>query len=69
MQTSGLECYSHGHISMNNVSASWSTEKVTLNEIDLNIDKGKLYAVIGSVGAGKVYFNCIISIKFNIQII
>lgn len=45
-------------IKLDNVSASWSKSKknedMTIKKMSLNLEKGKLYAIIGSVGAGKV---------------
>ena len=43
-------------IRLNNVSAQWSKEETTLSDVNLEVQKGKLVAVIGSVGAGKVHF-------------
>lgn len=45
------------NIVMKNVSASWTTNAIanTLHNINIEIQPGKLYAVVGSVGAGKVY--------------
>jgi len=44
-------------ILMKNVSASWTTTKIvnTLHNINIQIKDKKLYAIIGPVGAGKVY--------------
>lgn len=42
-------------IQIQDVSASWSDKgTVTLRNINLSVPKGKLCAIIGSVGSGKV---------------
>lgn len=42
-------------LEMTNVSAKWSENSdLTLNKIDLTAPKGKLVAVVGPVGSGKV---------------
>lgn len=47
-------------IKLNKVSASWTAEEnsadMTLKNISMRIRKGKLCAVIGPVGSGKVRF-------------
>lgn len=42
---------------MKNVSASWTNSAIvnTLHNINIQIGAGKLYAVVGAVGAGKVH--------------
>ncbi|XP_041974686.1 ATP-binding cassette sub-family C member 4 isoform X2 [Aricia agestis] len=40
-------------ISIQNVSARWTDDAVTLKNINITIPKGKLCAIIGSVGSGK----------------
>lgn len=38
-----------------NVSASWTDDgPATLNQLNITVPKGKLCAIIGSVGSGKV---------------
>lgn len=48
-------------IDITNASAKWiqSQPDTTLNNIDLSIKPGQLVAIIGAVGAGKVYKNFI----------
>ncbi|XP_076240264.1 ATP-binding cassette sub-family C member 4 [Calliopsis andreniformis] len=47
-----------GSIVMKGVSASWSENTIvtTLQDINIHIQPGKLYAIVGSVGAGKTSF-------------
>lgn len=57
-------------IEVNDVCASWddeSTEK-TLEKINLKIKPGQLYAIIGPVGAGKVFENVFAQNKSLISI-
>lgn len=44
---------------LSNVTAKWAADQTynTLDNINLTAEPGGLVAVIGSVGAGKVYFN------------
>ncbi len=42
-----------GHIEFKNVSYSYDTEKEVLNNIDLKIEKGKTFALVGPSGGGK----------------
>lgn len=44
-------------ILMKDVNASWTTNTIvnTLHDINIQIETGKLYVIVGSVGAGKVY--------------
>ena len=43
---------------MNNITAKWdlTSQETTLQDIDLSVEKGKLYVVIGMVGSGKSSF-------------
>lgn len=42
-------------VEINEVSASWEDSSLeTLNEIDIKIQSGKLCAIVGPVGGGKV---------------
>lgn len=44
-------------ILIQNVSASWTEDgPITLRNINITVPKGKLCAIIGSVGSGKVIF-------------
>ncbi|XP_012146800.2 ATP-binding cassette subfamily C member 4 [Megachile rotundata] len=47
-----------GSIIMKNITASWSDNAIvnTLHDINVKIEPGKLYAVVGLVGAGKSSF-------------
>ncbi|XP_043265995.1 ATP-binding cassette subfamily C member 4-like [Colletes gigas] len=47
-----------GSISMKSVTATWNENSIvnTLHDISIHIEPGKLYAVVGSVGAGKSSF-------------
>lgn len=42
---------------MKNVNASWATTTIvnTLHNINMQIKTGKLYVIVGPIGAGKVY--------------
>lgn len=53
---------------MRNVNASWTTTAIvnTLHNINIEIGTGKLYVIVGSIGAGKVYIFCIIYIYIYI---
>ena len=42
-----------GHIEFKNVSYSYNTDKEVLNNIDLKIEKGKTFALVGPSGGGK----------------
>ena len=42
-----------GHIELRNVTYSYDDEKEVLNDVSLNIEKGKTYALVGSSGGGK----------------
>lgn len=45
-------------IMIQNITASWTEDgPVTLKNINISIPKGKLCAIIGSVGSGKVYIS------------
>lgn len=46
----------NGSIIMKNITASWTENTITntLHGINIQIEPGKLYAIVGSVGAGKV---------------
>lgn len=46
---------------MKNVNASWTTTAIvnTLHNINVQIKTGKLYVIVGSIGAGKVYVVCV----------
>ena len=46
-------CQVQGHIEFRNVYYSYDSEKGVLNGIDLNIEKGKTYALVGPSGGGK----------------
>lgn len=43
-------------IMIKNVSASWTSNAIvnTLHNINIKLETGKLYAIVGPVGAGKV---------------
>ena len=43
---------------MKNITASWTENTIanTLHDINVQIEPGKLYAIVGSVGAGKVIY-------------
>jgi len=58
------------NIVMKNVSASWTTNVIvnTLHNISIQVKPGKLYAVVGSVGAGKVYIYISIYIYIYVYI-
>lgn len=45
-----------GTILISNATAKWSPDQTenTLNDIELSVDSGRLAAIIGSVGSGKV---------------
>ncbi|XP_031366798.1 multidrug resistance-associated protein 4-like isoform X2 [Apis dorsata] len=47
-----------GNIIMKNITASWTENTIanTLHDINVEIESGKLYAIVGSVGAGKSSF-------------
>ncbi|XP_071865797.1 ATP-binding cassette sub-family C member 4 isoform X2 [Bombus fervidus] len=47
-----------GSIMMKNITASWTENTIanTLHDINVQIEPGKLYAIVGSVGAGKSSF-------------
>ncbi|KAG6794912.1 multidrug resistance-associated protein 4 [Apis mellifera caucasica] len=47
-----------GNIIMKNITASWTENTIanTLHDINVQIESGKLYAIVGSVGAGKSSF-------------
>lgn len=47
-----------GSIMMKNITASWTENTIanTLHDINVQIEPGKLYAIVGSVGAGKVIY-------------
>ncbi|XP_045455226.1 ATP-binding cassette sub-family C member 4-like [Melitaea cinxia] len=52
--TSSIPVHSDIGLSIQNVNANWTEDgPVTLRNINLNIPKGKLCAIIGSVGSGK----------------
>ena len=44
-------------IAIKGVSASWSKKMITntLNDISFTVPQNKLYAIVGPVGAGKVF--------------
>ncbi len=42
-----------GHIELRNVTYSYDDEKEVLNDVTLNIEKGKTYALVGASGGGK----------------
>lgn len=44
-------------IEVNNVTASWTSDHCSIKELSFQVPKGKLCAIIGSVGAGKVTSN------------
>lgn len=43
---------------MKNITASWTENTIanTLHDINVHMESGKLYAIVGSVGAGKVIY-------------
>lgn len=43
---------------MKNITASWTENTIanTLHNISIQIEPGKLYAIVGLVGAGKVIY-------------
>ncbi|XP_076758535.1 ATP-binding cassette subfamily C member 4 isoform X2 [Xylocopa sonorina] len=47
-----------GSVIMKNITASWTENSIsnTLHDINIQIESGKLYAVVGPVGAGKSSF-------------
>lgn len=45
-------------VEIENVTASWNSEKETLRNISLKVPKGKLCIIAGPVGSGKVSFHC-----------
>lgn len=47
-----------GNIIMKNITASWTENTIanTLHGINVQIESHKLYAIVGSVGAGKVIY-------------
>ncbi|XP_076166864.1 ATP-binding cassette sub-family C member 4 [Ptiloglossa arizonensis] len=47
-----------GSITMKSIAASWTETAIvsTLHDINIHVEPGKLYAVVGSVGAGKSSF-------------
>lgn len=53
-------------ILIRDVSASWENDlkHKTLEHIDLNIEPGKLYAIVGSFGSGKVFIEFMTSINY-----
>lgn len=58
--TSTIPVHSDIGISIQNINANWTEDgPVTLRNINLNIPKGKLCAIIGSVGSGKVLYICV----------
>ena len=48
----------NGSIIMKNITASWTDSAIvnTLHDVNVQIEAGKLYAIVGSVGAGKSSF-------------
>lgn len=54
--TNGVEgsAYNIGKIVISNASARWTDNDKSLDDINLTITPGRLYAIIGPVGAGKV---------------
>lgn len=42
-----------GHIELRNVTYSYDDEKEVLNDVSLDIEKGKTYALVGASGGGK----------------
>lgn len=48
----------NGSIIMKNITASWTENTIanTLHNISIQIEPGKLYAIVGLVGAGKVIY-------------
>lgn len=58
MHDSNLEAEANGElaVNINNVKASWTSDKsaLSLDGVNVQIPKGKLCAFIGSVGSGKV---------------
>lgn len=61
-------------ILISDVSASWENDsnRKTLQHIQLKIQPGKLYAIVGSVGCGKVFIKFMtknpIKIVFNLSL-
>lgn len=55
------ECLNSFGIVISNASAKWTNTQTcnTLKNINLNIKPGRLVAIIGPVGAGKVHKICI----------
>jgi len=55
------ECLNSFGIVISNASAMWTDNQTcnTLKNINLNIEPGRLVAIIGPVGAGKVHKICI----------
>lgn len=41
-------------IVVKHITAAWTNIEDTLTDISFSIEKGKLYAIIGSIGSGKV---------------
>lgn len=56
-------------IEIENLTAAWTKEHNTLSEINFSVKKGKLYAIIGAVGVGKVVYiyKLIFFIEFKIN--
>ena len=58
-------------ISIKNVNASWTENSIasTLHNINVLIPNGKLYALVGPVGAGKVFMFIFLSSRTVYRII
>lgn len=41
-------------VEVHNVTASWTSDQCSIKDLSFKVPKGKLCAIIGSVGAGKV---------------
>ncbi len=56
-----------GHIEFKNVSYGYNTEKEVLNHINLKIEKGKTFALVGPSGGGKTTICHLIPNFYNVE--